>query len=471
MASPSIETEATGVHPSPDASPARWAIFAMVVLFSMNLLNYVDRYVFYAVGEEISHDLGFDDLQFGYLSSSFMIVYTAVSPAVGYLGDRWSRKRLLAFGVGLWSFATVGTALAGLVLGRNFAEMFFWRAVLGVGEASYGIIAPTLLADLFSPRVRGRVIGLFYLALPMGGAIGYALGGALGHQFGWRTAFLVVGLPGLVASLAALFIHDPGRGASEGRTADLEARPGYADYLDCLRNRTFLLNTAGLTAVTFATGAYAVYGAKFFQRIHGLEVHQAGIRIAGATLAAGLIGILLGIWLPDFLRRFTPRAYLLWAGFACLASAPLGMLGLLATETNLALLMLFGAMVLLASVLGPCNTVTADVVPASRRAAGFALSIFLLHLLGDIASPPLIGAVSMLFGRESMTQSPVGLWLAEAGHGAVRAADGTATNLTVGMLLVVPLLAVGGVFFLMGARSLPADRARASGGEPADSTA
>ncbi|MFO0956795.1 MAG: MFS transporter [Isosphaeraceae bacterium] len=429
----------------------------MIVLFSMNLLNYVDRYVFYAVGEEISKDLGFDDLQFGYLSSSFMVVYTAVSPVVGYLGDRWSRKRLLAFGVGLWSFATVGTAFAGLLTGRNFSEMFFWRALLGVGEASYGILAPTLLADLFQPRTRARVVGLFYLALPMGGAIGYALGGIIGHQFGWRSAFLIVGFPGLIASISALFIRDPGRGASEGEADARTDRSGVIDYLDCFRNRTFVFNTAGLAAVTFTTGVYAVYGAKFFQRVHGLGLHQAGIRISITTLAAGLLGILLGIWLPDFLRKFTPSAYLLWAALACMLSAPLGMLGLLARDTNVALILLFGAIVLLASVLGPCNAVTADVVPARRRAAGYALSIFLLHLFGDIASPPLIGWVSIRFGSEPLVRSRMGRWLAENGHGAIQAADGTLTNLTVGMLMLVPMLALGGLFFWIGSRSLPSD--------------
>ncbi|MBX6315134.1 MAG: MFS transporter, partial [Isosphaeraceae bacterium] len=130
------------------APPAiRGALFALVVLFSMNLLNYVDRYVFFAVGKHIQDDLGVSDSRYGILSVSFMIVYTLVSPMMGWLGDRYSRRVLLASGVGLWSVATVGTAFS-----QGFAAMFFWRALLGVGEASYGVIAPTLLADLFPVR-------------------------------------------------------------------------------------------------------------------------------------------------------------------------------------------------------------------------------------------------------------------------------------------------------------------------------
>jgi MFS family permease len=160
-------TASAGPGPPPSrAIPG--AYFALVVLFSMNLLNYVDRYVFAAVGPSITNELGLDDGQFGYLVSAFMIVYTIVAPAIGWMGDRYSRRRLLAFGVALWSVATVGTAFA-----QSFWQMFFWRALLGVGEASYGVVAPTLLADLFPPRQRGRVMGVFYLALPLGGALGY----------------------------------------------------------------------------------------------------------------------------------------------------------------------------------------------------------------------------------------------------------------------------------------------------------
>lgn len=432
------------------------AYFALMVLFSMNLLNYVDRYVFFAVGKLIQDELAINDLRFGFLSSSFMVVYTLVSPLMGYIGDRYSRRVLLGLGVGLWSIATVGTAFS-----RGFNDMFVWRAILGIGEASYGIIAPTLLADLFRPKDRGRVMGLFYLALPVGGAIGYGLGGWVGATYGWRTAFWVVGLPGLIAAVAGLLIHDPGRGASEGKL--LAARPGLRDYLSFFRNRTFLFNTAGLAAVTFATGAYAAWGATFYQRVRGLSPDEAGKWIGGLTLIAGLLGIGLGTWIADFLLRFTRRAYLVWASLAVTAAVPFGLLGILDPEPWSSLGLLFVAMVLLASVLGPCNTVTANVVPSNQRAAGFAVSIFLLHLFGDISSPILIGFISDLVGSPAIAGSPLGRLLEAFGAGAVGE-----TNLTVGMLVLVPALALGGFFFLLGSRHLPEDqdRARQAGGDP-----
>src|SRR3954449_12011771 len=199
--------------------------FALAVLFSMNLLNYVDRYTFFAVGTQIQRDLHIGNSQLGVLYSSFMIVYTLTSPLVGWLGDRYHRRGLLAFGVALWSLATVGTAFS-----HNFREMFFWRGLLGVGEASYGVIAPALLADLFPTKDRGRVMGVYYLALPLGGALGYAIGGLIGSRWGWPSAFLVVGLPGLLAAVAGLLIYDPGRGASDGTHTSKADRPRFREY-------------------------------------------------------------------------------------------------------------------------------------------------------------------------------------------------------------------------------------------------
>ncbi|MCA1685785.1 MAG: MFS transporter [Planctomycetia bacterium] len=431
--------------------------FALAVLFSMNLLNYVDRYSFFAVGTHIKHDLKINNQGYGVLSASFMIVYTLVTPMMGWLGDRYNRRVLLASGVGLWSLATVGTAFS-----QSFAEMFFWRALLGLGEATYGSIAPALLSDLFSPRSRGRVIGLYFLALPLGGALGYGIGGWVADTWHWRLAFWVVGLPGLLAAFAGLLLRDPGRGASEGKVqAGSPERPRLADYLDLFRTPTFLFNTAGMAAVTFTTGAYAAFGSDFYQTVHGMTAKDAGIWIGGMTAVAGLVGIALGMWLPDVLLRSTRRAYLVLACVAVAASVLPGLLALLDPDLNRSLLLLFAAMVLTAMVLGPCNTVTANVVPATRRATGYSVSIFLIHVFGDISSPILIGFVSDLFGKPYVAASPVGRAFAAIGAGPIRG-----TNLSVGMLSVIPVLALGALFFLLGSRHLPddQDRVRLAGG-------
>jgi len=464
--------------PPPDPGPAiapgvggrssaflRSPFFALAVLFSMNLLNYIDRYVFFSTGPRISRELGFSDTRFAVLSVSFMVVYTIALPLVGVLGDRYSRRKLLSFGVALWSLATVGTAFS-----VGFWDMFFWRALLGIGEASYGVIAPTLLADLFPPRHRGRVMGVYYLALSLGGAIGYGIGGWFAKYDDWRHAFWLVGFPGLIAAAAGLIMHDPGRGASEGKTIGKEDRPRLDDYLSILRTPSFLFNAAGQAAVTFVIGAYAVWAATFYQRVRGMDAVQAGVWIGALTALAGLIGILLGTWAADALLKVTRRAYLLWPAFAVALAVPAVFLAILDPDRTTSLSLLFLASILMASVLGPSNTVTANVVPANRRAAGYAMCIFLIHLFGDISSPLVIGAISDLFGRPALAASKLGEFLGSIGATPTPSADGP-SNLTVGMLSVVPVLALGSLFFFRGARHLSADQDKARSAGEGDSPA
>jgi predicted MFS family arabinose efflux permease len=436
------------------------AYFALAVLFGMNLLNYIDRYSFFAVGTQIKQQFDIDDFWYSVLGVAFMVVYTLVSPVMGVLGDRYHRRMLLAGGVGLWSLATVGTAFS-----RDFYHMFFWRALLGVGEASYGVIAPSLIADLFPQEKRGRAMGVYYLALPLGGALGYAIGSWVGQEFGWQRAFLVVGLPGILAALAALVIIDPGRGASEGLHTGKADRPGLSEYLGLFKIPTFLFNTAGMAAVTFATGAYAVHGANFYQIVRSMSMKQAGLWIGVLSGLAGLLGIALGTFLADYSLRFTKRSYLLLACVAVALAVPLGLFAVLEPQMATSLGLLFGAMVLLSMTLGPCNTVIANVVPANKRASGYALYIFLIHVFGDISSPLILGAISVFFGMPSVAQSPFGRIFA-----AIGAAPVGHENLTVAMLSVGPVLALGSLFFFHGSRHLEQDqdRVRHAGTESTD---
>ena len=435
---------------------ARGAYFALAVVFGMNLLNYVDRYVFASLGPALTsaapRGLGLSDVQFGKLGASFMIVYTIVSPLVGWLGDRYDRRRLMAFGVALWSLATVATAFA-----RDYSHMFAARAVLGVGEASYGVVAPALLADLFARRSRGWVMGIYYLALPIGAALGFAVGGQVEKHYGWQAAFWVVGLPGLLVALLGLMIRDPGRGASEGEVAEpAAAQSPTSGYGRLLRTPSYLLNIGGMAAVTFTTGAFAHWAPIFYNRVRGLPSEVATLRIGVVMAAAGLLGIALATWVPDRLLRVTRRAYLIWAASAVLVAVPFGIFGLLAVDPGTSMGLMFVSMVALAAVLGPCNAVTANVVSAGHRAAGFALGIFLIHVFGDIASPYLIGMLSEVFGRPEVVGSTLGRALAAAG--ATPIGD---KNLTAAMLLVIPVLLVGCVCFALGSRWLPADQERA----------
>jgi MFS family permease len=177
----------------------RAAAYGLVVMTLLNFVNYIDRYVLPAVGPRVKESLQLTDAQFGFLGSAFLFAYMILAPVFGRLGDRGSRTRLMALGVGIWSLATAGGGIA-----RSFWQMLAARSAVGIGEASYAAISPALISDYYPPQRRGRVFAIFYLAIPVGSAVGYLLGGFLEHQFGWRAAFMAVGLPGLLLALLAL---------------------------------------------------------------------------------------------------------------------------------------------------------------------------------------------------------------------------------------------------------------------------
>ena len=223
-----------------EGTPPHPAMTTFAVLFAMNLLDYLDRNILTAVLPQLKTDrIVANNLQAGALFTYFLISYSLVSPIMGWLGDRWRRTWLLGMGVGLWSLATVGTAFA-----RDYQHLVLARALLGIGEATYGVIAPTILMDLFARERRARIFSAFYLAMPIGSALGLGLGSTIAPHWGWRTAFLVVGVPGLIAAFAAFALPEPVRGASEGVDHDRlraheKAGASREDYVDLMVNSSY----------------------------------------------------------------------------------------------------------------------------------------------------------------------------------------------------------------------------------------
>jgi len=370
----------------------------LIVLTLINLFNYIDRYIIAAISESLRHSsLHISDLQYGLLGSGFIIVYMATAPVFGALGDTRSRPRLIALGVTIWS---VATALGGLAW--NFASLLAARAMVGVGEAAYGTISPSLLADYFKKEFRGRVFGVFFLAIPVGFGLGLAIGGLMDVHFGWRSAFFVAGIPGSVLAWLALRLHDPPRGATEadgggrGRTeADGggQRRTG-AGYASLLRNRPYVLTVLGYAAYTFALGGMALYIVKFLERVRGVSEGQASVGFAAAVILTGLIGIALGGWLSDKLLKFTQQSYLWVSGVATLIAAPLALVGLTAATPAVYWTAIVLAQLLLFSSTGPINSAIVNVVAPEIRATAVAVSIFTIHVLGDVPSPTIVGALS-----------------------------------------------------------------------------
>ena len=188
----------------------RAAYYGLGVVTLLNLLNYIDRYILAAVLPRVQSELHLTNSQAGFLATAFLVAYFLTSPVFGLLGDRLSRTRLMSIGVIAWSTATAATGLM-----RSFVQLLMARSCVGVGEAAYATISPALLSDYFPRAQRGRAFSIFYVAIPVGAAAGYVLGGAIEAALGWRAAFYIVGLPGLVMALLALTAADPVRGTAE----------------------------------------------------------------------------------------------------------------------------------------------------------------------------------------------------------------------------------------------------------------
>src|SRR5207245_9147681 len=214
------------------------------------------------------------------------------APLFGSLGDARSRTRLLGLGVAIWS---VATALAGLA--TSYASLFAARAAVGVGEAAYGTISPALLADYFPRERRGRVFAIFFAAIPVGSALGYVVGGLVDHYFGWRHAFFVAGVPGLLLAALALRLYDPPRGAQDrpgdlipGAHAPSLGGAARAAYQALLRNRPYVLTVLGYAAYTFAIGALAFWTPSFLERARGIPKAQATVQFGAIVVVAGFLG-------------------------------------------------------------------------------------------------------------------------------------------------------------------------------------
>jgi MFS family permease len=378
------------------------AAYGLAILTLLNFLNYIDRYILSAVLPRIKTEFAVSDFDLGILANAFLIAYFVTSPLFGRRGDRGRRTRWMAAGVAVWSLAT---GLAGLA--RSFRELLAFRSGVGVGEAAYGTIAPALLADYFPEARRGRAFAIFYVAIPVGSAVGFLLGGALEQAFGWRTAFLAVGAPGLLLALLALTAPDPPRGtqeAAQSRSATtLDSPPeSIASVLATLwRNRTYVGTVAGYTAYTFALGGLAVWMPTYLNRVRGLTLARADTFVGAATVLAGLGGTFAGGWLADWLAARVRHGHLWLSGVATLLAAAPAWAALSAASPSIYLSSFVIAEALLFLSTSPINVVLVGVVPVAMRATAMAVSIFVMHALGDAISPPIIGALADRHGLGS----------------------------------------------------------------------
>jgi len=383
-----------------------------------------------AVLTPIQKELGLSDSQAGGLGTIFMIGYFVTSPVFGWLGDRCSRKWLIAAGIFVWS---VGTILTGFA--TTFAMMIAFRLLVGLGEASYATISPSLISDSYGPAKRNNALTIFYVAIPVGAALGMTIGGLIAAKWGWRHAFIWAGAPGLLLALVLLPFAELKRGQAEGKTAEAAKKPSVRDIVNLFRIPEYVLVVLGYSAYTFALGAFGIWGPTFLQRVHGVTVDKAG-EFFGAVLAvAGLGGTMIGGFAATAWQKRNRAGYAWTLGLSVLAAVPLAFGAFLAGSTFWSMSFLAAAMFFLFLSTGPVNTLILETAPVNLRASAMAISIFMIHLFGDICSPVIVGWLSESFGgnlQKAVLILPVALivasalWLALA----LKTKRGTAHNST-----------------------------------------
>ncbi|MEJ5329333.1 MAG: MFS transporter [Desulfobaccales bacterium] len=396
---------------------------ALLLLTGLNLLDYLDRYLLAALASLIKEELSLSGRAYGFLGTAFFLVYLVTSPLFGWLGDRYGRLRLMAAGAALWSVATSLTAWV-----SSYPWLVLTRGLVGVGEASFGTLAPAYMADRLPLNRRSAALGIFYLAIPVGAALAYLAGGFLGSRFGWRPVFLLGGVPGLllawsVTRLPAAALAPP--------TNPEKAIDPQASFLALWRVPTLRRLMLGYGMTTFTLGGLAFWMPRFLEVAKGLSLAQANYLLFGAVTVAGGLGTVIGGYLGSRLMARRAHAPLWLSAGGALFALPLGALAIFAAAPELYIPGIVGAIFLLFLNPGLLTAVVVSVAGPARRARAVALNIIVIHLVGDVPSPFLIGLVA-------------DVW-----------------HLTAGVALTLVALVLAGAFFLAAVPHVEEDLRRA----------
>jgi predicted MFS family arabinose efflux permease len=406
------------VRPSTPTLRARLspAVVVLLLLIGLNLLNYIDRYILPAEVPLIQQEFHVTDEEMGALTTALFVCYMLTAPLTGWLGDRFRRKPLIVAGALLWSLATLGTAWV-----HSYWTLYIRHALVGVGEATFGIYAPAVLSDFYPERERNRILTIFYLAIPVGAALGYLAGGELGSRLGWRQPFFLCAIPGLIiAALYSWIGSEPERGASD----HIRATHNRATFRGLFSNAAFLTATFGLAMLTFAMGGISAWVPTFLHRFSGLSVANASLVVGGITVIDGIAGTLTGGMIAQRWQRTNHRALYLLSFWSVALTLPCGALVFFGPRAW-AIPSLFAAEFFLFLNTGPLNAAIVNSVSAPVRATAISVNLFCIHFFGDTFSPQIIGAVS------------------------------DRTNLSIGLGVTLATLVISAGILLLGARYAP----------------
>lgn len=386
----------------------RVARVSLALLLSINLFNYIDRYILAAVEPEIRKDERFfkqepesgktarEQLEHamastGSLATAFLVSYMVAAPIFGWLADRMSRWILVAIAVAVWSLASGASGLA-----TTFTLLLITRCFVGIGEAGYGPAAPAIISDLYPPERRGAVLSWFYMAIPVGSALGYVFGGLVAGKLGWRWPFFLVVPPGLLLAIWALRMRKTEKRppSSIRHSPSSSSARGVREYLAILKIPSYLLDTAGMAAMTFAIGGFSFWMPAYLVDGRKLgDLATVNFYFGIITVVCGITATLLGGWLGDYFRRYTSGSYFIISAAGILLSA-LFIALMVNTPFPAAWIWLSLAVFFLFLNTGPSNAILANVTTQANRANAFAMNILIIHALGDAISPPILGKIA-----------------------------------------------------------------------------
>jgi len=376
-----------------------YARYVLLLMVGINLLNYLDRYVAAAVAPQVQDELHLTNSEVGLFGTAFLLVYAIAAIPFGYWGDRGVRKTVIGVGVTIWSIATVLTGFA-----RNYAQLFLSRAVVGIGEASYYPAGTSLMSDWFPKEQRARVMSLWGAGSTIGIALGYAGGGYIADALGWRAAFFIAGIPGLLLAFLAFQMREPLRGAVEkaGPAVARTAEASFRKFLDLLKIPTLRATIISQTLLFFVLASNAFWLPTVLQRRFEMSSTRAGLLSGAVIVVGGLIGTLAGGWLADRRALKSPGAHLETGIVGFLAGSVLIAIAIV-SPLNVGPIPVFVPVFLVTVVClylysGPFTAVAQNVVSPGLRASAVTLLLFIAHVFGDSHAPFDIGYLSDRFG-------------------------------------------------------------------------
>lgn len=418
----------------------RSVLFSVFVLFGINILNFYDRNLAGALAEPVRKEFGLSDTDIGFMGSLFIWIYALIGVPLGIVADRWSRKKLMLLGVMVW---TSMTALGGMA--NSFQFLLMTRLGVGVGEAVCAPAATSWLGDLFPPHQRSRVLALFMLGVPVGGALTYFFSGPIAQAWGWRTAMVVAAMPALILGPALWMLGEPERGATE----PVRHTGGNLSVWRLLRIPTLWWIIASGVFVNFNMYAIGMFLPALLGRVHKMTLAESGTWTGVAYLVGGVSGGLLAGYLGDkFGHRSKNGRLLLAAGLTSLG-APLAYIGVIQPvgSVGMAIAMLTLAYGTMNTYYGFVYASIQDIVAPTQRGITMAIYFMAMYLCGASFGPLITGMASDRMARKAMAES-----------GATQMTEAfKAAGLQQAMVLIPILLVALGLVLFAASRTIAAD--------------